>query len=261
MKKHEIRLWAVLFWLLVWEGMSRILDQELFLVSPVKALLRLRELSFTPSFWDAVFCSTLRIMGGYCGAVFLGVLFAAFASRYLRFRELCMPLMLAIRSVPVASFIILALVIFSSRRLSTLISFLMTLPVIYGNVLEGIRGRSKEMDEMAFVFRIPLIRRVRFILLPQVEPFLYSACEVAAGLAWKAGIAAEVIGMPARSIGSSLQQAKVYLDTKDLLAWTAAVVVLSLFSGKLFLLLLKAVLSIAKMEKSISLKRIRKFTK
>ena len=92
---------------------------------------------------------------------------------------------------------------------------------------------------MARVFRIPAARRIRYIYLPQVLPYFLSACTVALGLSWKAGVAAEVIGMPEGSIGEQLQQAKIYLNTPDLLAWTVVIVLVSLGFEKLFLALIR----------------------
>jgi len=146
--------------------------------------------------------------------------------------------MLAIRSVPVASFIILVLVWFSSKTLSVLIAFLMVLPIIYSGVLTGISTCDRQLTEMARVFRLSNARSIRYIYLPQVIPFFRSGCGSALGLCWKAGIAAEVIGMPVGSIGEKLQQAKVYLDTPDLFAWTLVIVLVSLLFERIFMLLL-----------------------
>ena len=132
--------------------------------------------------------------------------------------------MLAIKTIPVASFIIFVLIWFSSQNLAVLISFLMVLPVIYTNVLDGIRATDPQLLEMAQVFQIPTARKIRYLYVPQVMPFFQSGCSVALGLCWKSGIAAEVIGMPQGSIGEKLQQAKVYLDTPDLFAWTLVII-------------------------------------
>jgi NitT/TauT family transport system permease protein len=147
--------------------------------------------------------------------------------------------MITIKSVPVVSFIILALIWFSSKNLAVLISFLMVLPIIYTNTLMGINNLDKDLKEMAKVFKIPTLRRIRYIEAPQIMPFFYSGCEIALGLCWKSGIAAEVIGIPKGSIGERLQQAKVYLDTPDLFAWTVVIVILSFLFERLILTLLK----------------------
>ena len=235
----RIRLWAVVFWLAVWQIASMVIHQDLFLVSPVRVVVRLGQLVTEGFFWSSIANSLLRIGGGFLLAVVSGVVLGALAARFRRVQELLAPLMLAVKSIPVASFIILALMLFSSRHLAVLISFLIVLPVIYTNVLAGIRSADRQLLEMARVFRIPAARRIRYIYLPQVLPYFLSACTVALGLSWKAGVAAEVIGMPDGSIGEQLQQAKIYLNTPDLLAWTVVIVLVSLGFEKLFLALIR----------------------
>ncbi|MDO5344266.1 MAG: ABC transporter permease subunit [Lachnospiraceae bacterium] len=234
----KIRLWAVCFWLTVWQLGSMALNQKLLLVSPLQVLIRLSRLAPTAAFWSTVSFSFLRIAAGFFSAAFLGSLLAALSARFCRVMELLAPLMLAIKSVPVASFIILALLWCPSRNLSVLISFLMVLPVIYTNVLEGIGASDRQLLEMAQVFAAAPRQIILSIYLPQIFPYFRAACGTALGLCWKSGIAAEVIGLPTGSIGERLQQAKVYLDTPDLFAWTLVVVLLSLSFGRLFLFLL-----------------------
>ncbi|MGO5115896.1 ABC transporter permease [Candidatus Avoscillospira sp. LCP25S3_F1] len=234
-----LRLWAVLVWLLIWQLGAIAMDQQILLVSPIAVLMRLGTLAVEPSFWKAVGFSLLRITGGFFLGAAVGTVLAALSARLRRVEELLAPLLLAIKSIPVASFIILALILFSSRNLSVLISFLMVLPVLYAGVLGGIRAMDKQMLEMAQVFQIPTPRRVRYVYLPQVLPYFRAACASALGLCWKSGIAAEVIGMPTGSIGERLQQAKIYLDTPDLFAWTLVIVLVSLAFERLFLALLQ----------------------
>lgn len=237
-KAGAVRIWAVIFWLLVWQAASMALDRVTvltLLVSPVQVLVRLGQLLLTADFWRSVAFSLTRIAAGFLLAAALSVLLAALSARFSVVRELLAPAMLAVKSVPVASFIILALILFSSRNLAALISFLMVLPVLYTNVLTGIQSADPQLMEMAQVFRLSPARRVRYLYLPQVMPYFRSGCTVALGLCWKAGIAAEVIGIPRGSIGEHLQQAKVYLDIPDLFAWTLVIVLASLAFEKLML--------------------------
>ena len=52
--------------------------------------------------------------------------------------------------------------------------------------------------------------------MPQVLPYFRSAVSAALGLCWKAGTAAEVIGLSGGTIGERLYTAKVYFQTPDL---------------------------------------------
>ena len=238
--QNRIRLWAVLFWLAVWQVGSMALQAayphgHLLLPSPVSALVRLGELALTANFWQAIGWSTVRIIGGFLVSCLAAVLLAIPASRWNRVRELLSPLVVTIKAVPVASFIILALVWLNSRSLSFFIAFLMVFPPVYLNVLEGIRQTDRNLIEMARVFRVPLRRRIRGIYLPQVLPYFRAAVSLALGLCWKAGIAAEVIGLPSGSLGEHLYNAKVYYMTPDLFAWTAVIVLVSVVFERLFL--------------------------
>ena len=238
--KNRVRVqpWAVIFWLAVWQAASMALDQEILLVSPISVIVRLFSLMTTLPFWESIWFSFIRICSGFLAAVIAGTLLAALSVRFRRISELLAPLMLAVKAIPVASFIILVLIWIPSRNLSVFISFLMVLPVIYTNVLDGIRSANADLLEMARVFSIPVWRKIRYIYIFQVFPFFRSACTISLGLCCKSGIAAEVIGIPDGSIGENLYQAKIYLNTPDLFAWTLVIVLISLGFEKLFLFLL-----------------------
>lgn len=238
---QAIRAWAAAFWLAIWQLGSVILNRDSLLpllVSPVQVLVRVAQLSGTTDFWASICFSLLRIATGFFLAAGLGILLAMLSARFYQVKDILAPVVLAVKTIPVASFIILALILFSSRSLAALISFLMVLPIIYTNVLAGIEAADRQLLEMAEVFLIPGERRIRYIYLPQVIPFFRSGCMVALGLCWKSGIAAEVIGTPSGSIGEHLQQAKIYLDMPDLFAWTLVIVLVSLAFEKTVLALL-----------------------
>ena len=210
----SVRLWAAAFWLLVWEGASLALAATtgggmLLLASPVQALGRLLALAGTAAFWQAVAFSSLHILGGFILACALAAVLAPLAARFQWIRDLLSPLVAVVKAVPVVSFIILALIFFSSENLSLLISALMVFPPVYLNVLEGIGHTDRQLLAMARGFRV-------------------------------SGVAAEVIGLPAGSIGEALYTAKVYFQTGDLFAWTAVIVTVSVIFERLFLRLVDA---------------------
>ena len=233
--RNKIRLWAVLVWLLIWQAVSMCIGQEILLVSPVTVVSTLFELAVTGEFWLSIASSMLRTVGGFMLAVVLGVALAGLSAASVRLRELLLPFVVTIKSIPVASFVILVLIWVSSRNLSVLISFLMVFPVIYTNVLDGISQMDGQLLEMAQVFDIPFGRRLRSIYVSQVLPYFRAGCSLALGLCWKAGVAAEVIGIPQDSIGENLYNAKIYLDTPRLFAWTLVIICISVLFEKGFL--------------------------
>lgn len=215
------------FWVAVWQIAATVVGQDLLLATPRAVLARLVELLPTADFWATVGRSAARIATGFLAAGVVGALAATAAAASRVVDALVTPLMAAVRATPVVSFIILVLMWADSSQVATVICFLMVTPVFYTNVLEGIRHRDRALLEMATVFDVPLLRRVRAIDLPALLPFLVAACRIAVGLAWKSGVAAEVIALPTGTVGERLYQAKILLATADLFAWTVVVVAIS----------------------------------
>ena len=229
---------AVAFWLGVWQLLSSLIEQEILIVSPVRAVRTLLSFLGKGSFYRAVGFTLTRILAGFLLGFALGIPMALLSRRFSAARILLSPLMHAVRATPVASFVILALVFIRARRLSVFISFLMVLPVAYSNLLAGLDSADQALLEMAKVFRVGRLRQLREIYLPAADPALLSACELSLGMCWKAGVATEVIGLPDGSIGEALYQAKIFFSTPELFAWTLAIILISLMLEKAVMRLL-----------------------
>ena len=221
------RLAAAAFWVAVWQLAAMTVNLPVLLASPVETVTRLAQLIPTADFWRSVLFTLGHIAAGYALAASAGILLAVLASRFMPAADLLAPLMSVLRSVPVASFVIAALIWVPSKRLSLLIVAVIVLPVVYAGTLDGIRQIDPKLSEMARVFRMTRWNRFRHIALPAALPSMGAALSTAMGLAWKSGVAAEVIGIPTGSIGERLYKAKVYLATPDLFAWTLTIVLIS----------------------------------
>ena len=232
------RIGAVALALALWQLLAMAVGQQLLVPTPLSVVQRLGTIWQEDGFWSTIWFTFRKIVAGFLLGLGFGLGFGALAGRFPLFEILFRPWAVMIKSIPVASFVILVLIWVPSRNLSVVISFLMVTPIVYSNVLGGISSMDKKLTEMADVFEVPFPRRLRYLYLPQVAPFFRSACAVGLGLCWKAGVAAEVIGLPDGSIGERLYEAKVYLNTPDLFAWTVVIVLVSLVFEKLFLFLL-----------------------
>ncbi len=215
-------------YLAIWQGAALLIGKSLLLPSPIETLVRLVQLMGGGSFWLSALYSLLRIVAGYALAVLFGVLLAILCAASRWADVFLRPLRSIVKATPVTSFIILVLLWLTKTMVPLFISFLMVLPIVWMNILEGIRATDRQLLEMGRVFRFGAFKTLRLIYFPSVKPHLIAACTTGLGFAWKAGISAEVIANPALSIGRNLYESKLYLETTDLFAWTALVVILSI---------------------------------
>lgn len=233
------RSMIILFWLCVWQAAAVLTDNEILLVGPVQVGKAFLENLTGPDFIRTVLCSTGRIGMGFLAAFSCGLLFGALSYRYALLGEFFSPVIAVLKSIPVASFVVLLLIWFGSSGLSFYISFLIVFPNVYVNTAAGLKSADGELLEMAEVFGVGRWNRFCFLYRPALMPYLTSCLKVSLGMSWKSGVAAEVIGMPQNSLGERIYLSKIYLDTAGLFAWTLTVILLSFLFEKAVLHLLK----------------------
>lgn len=239
MKKRVITVLCVLFWLAVWQLGAMALNQKILLVTPVEVVGRLAELIPKADFWKSIAFSAGRILLGFALGLAAGTGLALLSGKFSLARRLLAPPISALKSIPVASFTILALIWISSENLSVLVSLLICVPIVYTNMLEGLDSLDPKLKTMAELFHIPPWRRFAGVYLSQLLPYFRSASGLAIGLCWKSGVAAEVIGVPDGSIGEKLYMSKIYFETADLFAWTLVIILVSRLCEGIFTALVR----------------------
>jgi len=232
-RKWPLVLAAAAIWLVAWQVVAMAIGQPIIVASPIQVVQALVRLAGTGAFWATAWTSFWHIGTGFILAICLGATLAWVASLHRWADAMLAPPIRAMRSVPVVSFIILLLIWGGSSWLSTIVSCLMVLPVAFDNIGAGLREVPVELREMTRVFRVSPWRAFKAVTAPALLPFLIAACKIGAGLAWKSGVSAEVIGLPGGTIGERLNMAKLYLATGDLFAWTVVIVALGLGTEKL----------------------------
>lgn len=230
---------VLLFWGAVWCLLSYRIASDFLFPSPSTVGKALWQMLGTESFWLTSAISLLRVVWGILLSLALGTALACLTSVSRVCNALLRPLITAVKSTPVASFIILALLWLDRSILPVFITALIVVPIVWANVSEGIASVDKGLSEVAKLYRFSPFKRLHRLYIPSIAPYFLAACQSALGMAWKAGIAAEILATPDHSIGKELYYSKTYLETPTLFAWTLVVIVLSLVIEKVFLYALR----------------------
>jgi NitT/TauT family transport system permease protein len=219
---------SVLLWILIWLLIALKLDSELLLPSPGSVFKRLCELLMEKDFYIIALTSLARIIVGITVGIGAGIFFAVLTTALPPFEAILRPIFSIIKATPVASFIMLALLWINNSLLPSFITLLIVFPVAWANTSEGIRNTPKDLLEISSVYKIGITGKLLHVYLPSLLPFFVSTAKSALGLAWKAGIAAEVLAVPQTAIGSKIYSSKVFLETTDLFVWTLVTIILSI---------------------------------
>lgn len=228
------------FWLAVWVLMAGFVAQPLILPGPGAVVVALLRLVCDVGTWAILAGSGARILGGLALAAVCGGVMAGASVRSRTFARLVAPALSFVKATPVACVVVLLLIWLGSARVSIAAVFLMALPGVYFSLVEGLAQVDKPLEQM---FRLHGVRGWRLFCAHtwrEVLPFVLSCARAVIGMSWKAGVAAELIGMAVGTVGERIYQAKLLIETADLLAWTVLVVAASWACERVLVWLLRA---------------------
>ena len=218
---------SILFWLTVWFIVSYFVDLVFVIPTPIQTAKAFAKILISVDFYKTVSLSLLRVIIGFLLGVLIGVSLGVISHFNEPTRYIITPIMSVIKSTPVASVIILIWFFIGATKVPSFISLIMVAPIVWENTLAGLRSTDKELLELSKVFKFRRIKQIRYIYLPSVTSYTFPAIVTSSGLAWKSGIAAEIICYTKDSIGKSIKDNRIE-DGPAMIAWTLTVIALSL---------------------------------
>ena len=221
-------LLPILFWLSVWQVCAIIVDNSYFFPTVFETCSALFAILSSVSTYKIVALTLLRVMLGLILGIFFGCCLAVISNRFTVVRTTVSPLVSIIKSTPVATFIIILYVIMRGDLLPVFIAFLMVLPLIWQNLIDGYDSIDKNLSEVCDAFQFSYSKRFKYLILPALLKYLVPAVITASGLAWKAEISAEIIVNTVDSIGEMIYDAQYAFDTPRAFAWTLIIIFMSI---------------------------------
>jgi NitT/TauT family transport system permease protein len=231
--KHRlISIAGILLLFLVWKIISLFAGSEQIFPSPGRTLLAVFHVFGRDGFWPSLLLTISRGLSGFFISLIMAFLIGIPAGINRSVYLLINPFMVAVRSTPVIALILLAIIWLGNERVAVFIAVLTMFPIMATNIIDGIRNVDKSLIEMGKIYGIKRGRMIREISIPSILPFIISGISTALGFGWRAIIIGEVISQPKYGIGTQMQNAQIYLQVSELIAWTLIAIVISyMFEG------------------------------
>ena len=226
-KNRIISAISVLTLLAAWKLLSVFYSSEFILPSPESTVLATLKLIVTKNFLLTIGATVLRGIAGFILSFILGLVLGVFAGINSSFNAFLRPILITIRSTPVISLILLALIWFKVDMVPVFIAFLTMFPIICTNVIDGIRNVDRDLVEMARIYKIGQQKIIKDVYLPAITPFIFSGASSAMGFGWRAIIIGEVLSQPQFGIGTLMQTSQTYLLVDQVIAWTIIAILIS----------------------------------
>ncbi len=218
----------ILFWLSVWQVAAMLVNNSYFFPTVFATCSELFEILTSLATYKIVALTLLRVILGLILGIVFGCLLAVISNRFSVVRITVSPLISIIKSTPVATFIIILYVIMRGDVLPVFIAFLMVLPLIWQNLIDGYDSIDKNLSEVCDAYGFTYYKRFKILVLPALLKYLIPAVVTASGLAWKAEISAEIIVNTVNSIGKMIYDAQYAFNTSRAFAWTLIIIFMSI---------------------------------
>lgn len=228
-RNKAITILSVLFLIGLWKAGSMVVSSELILPSPEETATAVVKLFINEAFIRIIGATILRGLTGFFISFILALILGIAAGINESFYAFLQPILVTIRSTPVISFILLALIWFDVNQVPVFIALLTMFPFICTNIIDGIRNVNPKLLVMAKIYRVKTRNIIRDIYLPAISPFIFSGISSAMGFGWRAIIIGEVLSQPRYGIGTFMQNAQTYLLVDKVIAWTIIAILLSYF--------------------------------
>lgn len=233
--KGPIISWVSIFIIIIiWKISALIVGAEVILPAPETVIKSLLTIITEKEFLKRISYTLFRGILGFLISFALGLIVGILAGIFNTFQRIVAPGISIIRSTPVMAIILLALIWFNVNYVPIFVAFLMGFPIICGNMIEGITTVDKNLIEMAKAYNIPIKKQIFHIYIPSVVPFIIASASLSLGVIWKVVVAAEVLSQPKWGVGTSLNEAKAFLITEEVFAWTIIAILLSALSEFIF---------------------------
>lgn len=233
-KSRIISFLSLTLVIVVWKISAHLIDANIILPPPEEVVKSLLEIIKSKSFVTTLVNTLLRGIWGFAISFIIGTILGIVSGISKYFQSLIKPVLIIMRSTPVISVILIALIWFPTDFVPVFVSFLMAFPIICETMIEGVSTIDRELLQMAKVYRISFRKQLTGIYIPSLTPFIISSAGVSLGIIWKVVVAAEVLSQPEVGIGTSLNEAKAFLLTEEVFAWTIVAITFSYFTEKFF---------------------------
>lgn len=232
---------SLFVFVLVWLVASAAINSEFLLPSPAVVWTEAVKALSSGEFYLSVLTTVGRAVAAFVCAFVLAAALAVLSYGCKIFEKLLYPLILLMRVMPTMSVIFLTIVWFDSSLSPFVTCLFVVLPLTYASCLSALKGVSREVLQMAEIYKFKPLDKITRIYLPLTAQSVYSEAVSTLSFTVKLAVAGEAVAQSTGSLGFLLQSAKANLETGAMFAYSLVAVVAGFLLEAALILLGKAV--------------------
>ena len=225
-RKHILGVISVLVFIFIWYLFSLSVNNQYILPSPFIVFEALIEILGEFKTYEIIGVTLFRLIISFTLSAVLAIILGIIAGNYQVIDELMHPFIVSLRTLPVASVIVIVLIIFGNELSLFLITFVMVFPILYEGAKHGVLNISEELKNTITMETNHKLEIMAKLHLPLAMPFIKTALLQSFGLGFKVIVMAEFISQTSKGIGNELFQGSISIEYEKVFAWTIILIVL-----------------------------------
>ena len=181
--------------------------------------------------WGHLFATLARVVASFSVAMLIGSAIGLALGRNETAGKFFDVWLILFLNLPALVIIALCYVWLGTFEATAIIAVALNkIPNVAVQMREGARSLSRDLDEMAFVYRLGWLKTLRHVTIPQLGPFFAAAARSGLALVWKIVLVVEALGGHSKGVGHQIFTAFQSFDVPVILAYALAfIVVIQLF--------------------------------
>jgi NitT/TauT family transport system permease protein len=213
--------------LIVWGLVATTLDDN-SLPTPLAVWLSLLMEIRTGELFMHLGITLLRVLAAFTIAMAVGSAIGIWLGMKPLADRLIDPWLILLLNIPALVIIVLSYIWFGLNEAAAVGAVALNkIPNVVVTVREGARSLSPEYAEVAVVYRFGFLKRLRHVVLPQLQPFFAAATRSGIALIWKIVLIVELLGR-SNGVGFQIHLYFQLFDVATILAYTLAFVAVML---------------------------------
>jgi NitT/TauT family transport system permease protein len=235
MRKNKLVYFSlgIVFILGIWILFSNIIDNQIILPKVGDVFISLFNLFKQSNTYLIIGATVLRLLITLCISFIITIILVSLSVMSIKFASFIRPLIILLKTIPVASIIIILLIVVGHEYSPLYITGFVILPLMYEAMYVGISSIDKHIKDEVKLLSETNLEIIFKIYIPITVPFIITSILQAVGLGLKVMVMSEFIAQPRLSIGRAMLIEKQYLELGNVFSWTIIIIIIVILLEKL----------------------------
>jgi len=208
----------------IWE-LAAMIAASRYLPGPVAVFQVMVREAEAGELWSNIGATLLRVAISFVVAMCIGSAIGLALGRSPRADRFFDTWLIFFLNLPALVIIVLCYIWFGLTEVAAITAVAINkIPNVAVNMREGARSLSKDLDEMAHIYRLGWWKTLRHVTVPQLAPFFAAAARSGLALVWKIVLVVEAFGR-SDGVGYQLNIAFQLFDVPMILAYALAFII------------------------------------